>query len=225
MALIKDETVSSGAKLTFGVVANLCNQRGYCFATNGYIAGVLGVHEVTISRYIAELINSDWLVAFDHITDSGSQRRLLLSENAKPPKQNGLPPLTKTLRPPKQECLDPLNKNAKQNKQILNNKDNIGFANTFDLNSNPKGRFIIIKDSTKTALKIHQQSFEEYLMGTFGAAYEGQKISIRAAPPIEKFFELRNGDHFNSNQHVWSSFKKLWLTQSSTNGRINPKIH
>ena len=62
-------------------------------------------------------------------------------------------------------------------------------------------------------LKIHQQSFDKYLQGTFGMAYEAQKINIRSQPPIKEFFEKRNGDIFSDNNHVWNSFKKLWINQ------------
>lgn len=206
MALVQDETISNGAKIAYGVIANLCNQRGYCFATNGYISNVLGSHETTASKYISELIKSGYLVPFEHVTENGSQRRLKLGETTNPP-------LVKTLRPPRRKHLPPLGENAKQNKQILNNKYNIGAAPSIEdfLTCNPTGRFILIHDSTKVTIKVFEQSFEQYLNGTFGPAYDGQKITIKKPPPIEAFFEARNGDLFNSNQHVWSSFKKLWI--------------
>lgn len=81
----------------------------------------------------------------------------------------------------------------------------------YDFQSNPKGLYIIVKDSG-IALKIHQQSFEKYLDGTFGGAYEGQKMALRHInPPIEEFFQKANGNIFNNNQHVWASFKKIWI--------------
>jgi len=97
------------------------------------------------------------------------------------------------------------------------NEDEIEGKNlisVFDLESNPVGLFIAIKDGTKIMLKIHQQSFDKYLQGTFGMAYEAQKINIRSQPPIKEFFEKRNGDIFSDNNHVWNSFKKLWISQS-----------
>ena len=96
------------------------------------------------------------------------------------------------------------------------NEDEIEGKNlisVFDLESNPVGLFIAIKDGTKIMLKIHQQSFDKYLQGTFGMAYEAQKINIRSQPPIKEFFEKRNGDIFSDNNHVWNSFKKLWISQ------------
>jgi len=109
------------------------------------------------------------------------------------------------------------------------NEDEIEGKNlisVFDLESNPSGLFIAIKDGTKIMLKIHQQSFDKYLHGTFGMAYEAQKINIRSQPPIKEFFEKRNGDIFSDNNHVWNSFKKLWLTGEMPKSKFinKPKI-
>jgi hypothetical protein len=117
MALLKDPDVSAGAKLCFGLIANLANHRGYCFATNDYIASVLGVHEMTVSRHVSELIKNDWLLPFSQITETGTKRRLKLSENA----EKGL---AKTRSNPKQKRLEAVSKNAYHNKQRLINKDN-----------------------------------------------------------------------------------------------------
>lgn len=120
MAVVTDEALTPNAKLTFGIIANLSNQRGYCFASNAYIGSVMNVHEITISRYVSELIETGWIIPFDEITKNGLQRRLALSEIAK----GGL---TKTLRGGKQKRLDPLSNSVKHNKQSetpnIKNKD------------------------------------------------------------------------------------------------------
>jgi hypothetical protein len=82
----------------------------------------------------------------------------------------------------------------------------------YDLQSNPSGLSIVIKESGLIAVRIFKQSFEKYMNGTFAQYYEQQKMSISSPPPIEDFFKTRNGDIFDSPQHVWSSFKKLWIT-------------
>lgn len=83
MMLVNDHRVSAKAKICFGVIANLCNKFGYCFATNKYIADVMDVHEITVSKYIKELIDFEWLIPENETTKTGIQRRLLVSENAK----------------------------------------------------------------------------------------------------------------------------------------------
>lgn len=92
----------------------------------------------------------------------------------------------------------------------------------YDFSSNPSGLFVIVKDGTRMAIKIHQQSFDKWLDGTFGAAYEGQRISLRSKPPIAEFFKKHNGNIFNDNQHVWSSLKKIWISEVNTTHKPNP---
>lgn len=92
----------------------------------------------------------------------------------------------------------------------------------YDFSSNPSGLFVIVKDGTRVAIKIHQQSFDKWLDGTFGAAYEGQRISLRSKPPIAEFFKKHNGNIFNDNQHVWSSLKKIWISEVNTTHKPNP---
>ena len=77
--LLNDNKVSPNAKLCFGVVSCLSNDRGYCFASNKYIAEMMNVHEMTISKYISELIANGYLIKFDEVVNSGLQRRLALS--------------------------------------------------------------------------------------------------------------------------------------------------
>ncbi len=90
-------------------------------------------------------------------------------------------------------------------------KNKVNNSIVYDLNSNPQGLYIIVKDGL-VAIKIHQQSFELYLNGTFGPAYEGQKMALRGInPPIESFFLKNNGNIYNNNEHLWSAFKKLWV--------------
>jgi hypothetical protein len=89
----------------------------------------------------------------------------------------------------------------------------------YNLESNPSGLHIFVKEGI-CHLQIHQQSFDKYLNGCFGSAYEQQKMSLKREPPISDFFKQRNGDIFNDNKHLWSSFKKLWINGSSGDGPI-----
>jgi hypothetical protein len=96
--------------------------------------------------------------------------------------------------------------------------------NVFGLENNPDGLYIIVKDNL-IAIKIHQQSFEKYLEGTFGGAYEGQKMALRNIhPPIKDFFLKNNGNIYNDNNHLWHSFKKLWINEKPIKGRNPGKL-
>ena len=47
--------LTANAKLLMGEIINLCNSKGNCWASNSYLAEVLGIHKMTISKWINSL--------------------------------------------------------------------------------------------------------------------------------------------------------------------------
>ena len=122
MKLVEDDAISPSAKLAFGIIANLSNSRGYCFASNGYIGEIMGVHEITVSKYVSELLKNGYLVRFDEVTKYGLQRRLMLSESIKED-------LTKSSNRGYEKSKDGINDKTKYNKQSINNTNLINKEN------------------------------------------------------------------------------------------------
>lgn len=50
-----DAGIPANAKLLYGEITALCNQEGYCWASNDYFAKQYGVHKKTISDWISRL--------------------------------------------------------------------------------------------------------------------------------------------------------------------------
>lgn len=71
--LLADRDLSPRAKLMFTTIIMLSEQKGYCFASNGYLAKSLGCAEVTISRRISELQRAGYI----RIEQVGSERRIM----------------------------------------------------------------------------------------------------------------------------------------------------
>lgn len=70
------EELSSTAKLLYAELSALIGEDGYCWATNTYFAGVLGVSERTISRMISQMEASGFIRCEMATTDNGSERRI-----------------------------------------------------------------------------------------------------------------------------------------------------
>lgn len=54
-AEVRYSNINPSAKLLFGEITALCNQKGYCWATNSYFSELYGVTKNTISAWINEL--------------------------------------------------------------------------------------------------------------------------------------------------------------------------
>lgn len=56
-----DKEISANAKLLYGEVTALCNEKGYCWASNEYFSKLYGVEKRTISRWVSELTSKGYL--------------------------------------------------------------------------------------------------------------------------------------------------------------------
>jgi len=60
-ANVRYANIPNGAKLLFGEITALCNEKGYCWATNSYFAELYGVDTRTIVRWINALEKNDFI--------------------------------------------------------------------------------------------------------------------------------------------------------------------
>lgn len=56
-----DEELTPNAKLLYGEITALCNEKGYCWATNNYFAELYHVSKISISKWIKQLIEKGYI--------------------------------------------------------------------------------------------------------------------------------------------------------------------
>jgi DnaD/phage-associated family protein len=69
-----DNNLKANEKLLYGEITALCNKEGFCWATNKYFADLYDVENETISRWITNLINNNYL----DVQYQNDNRRLLI---------------------------------------------------------------------------------------------------------------------------------------------------
>ena len=105
-----DTTLSANTKLLYGEITSLCNEKGYCYATNNYFADLYGVSKISISRWIKQLIDQGYIVSkVEYAKKTKEIKRRYLFVN------DAYTPINKIDNTPYQNCYDPINKNVKEN--------------------------------------------------------------------------------------------------------------
>ena len=56
-----DKTLTPNAKLLYGEITALCNEKGFCWASNEYFSELYGVSKTSISKWISSLIERGYL--------------------------------------------------------------------------------------------------------------------------------------------------------------------
>ena len=85
-----DKTLKPNAKLLYGELTALCNQYGYCWATNEYFADLYGLAPATVSRLISQLEKRGYIRCEMAATDTGSERRIYAGVFVVRPAEGGI---------------------------------------------------------------------------------------------------------------------------------------
>lgn len=56
-----DKNLKANAKLLYGEITALCNEKGYCWANNQYFSKLYDVSKTTISLWIKDLVNNGYI--------------------------------------------------------------------------------------------------------------------------------------------------------------------
>ncbi|QEH68617.1 helix-turn-helix domain-containing protein [Cellulosilyticum sp. WCF-2] len=112
-----DKELNANAKLLYGEITALCNEKGYCWATNDYFAELYGVSKVSISNWIS-LLEKNGYITREIVYKEGSKEIL----NRYLSIVNDL--LKKSLIPNKETFNTPIKEKFKDNNTVINNTIN-----------------------------------------------------------------------------------------------------
>jgi len=122
-----DKELTPNAKLLYGEITALCNEKGYCWATNDYFAKLYKVSKVSISKWINQLVEKGYIYS-DIVYKEGTKEIL----NRYLRIVNG-PIKEKFNTPIKEKFNTPIKEKFKENNTVVNNTKNIYIVQSEEL--------------------------------------------------------------------------------------------
>ena len=209
-----DKDLVPNAKLLYGEITALCNEKGYCWATNQYFAELYNVSDRTIKNWISQLVDKGYIqrsVKYREGTKEIEQRKLFIgSENNFTTLGNYVP--------------DPKENNFTTPSEKKFPVNNTSINNTFN-NTNEYKEKNIKKESVNSVISEYTENKElqDALHGFVEMRNKARKpLTVRAMKlSLNKLNELALDDVTKiaivnqSIVHSWSTFYKL---QNNNNG-------
>lgn len=122
-----DKDLPANAKLLYGEITALCNEKGYCWATNDYFASLYDVSRKSVSRWINALVSKGY-ISSDLVYKENSKeilhRYLRIAQNSEDMEKNVHPYGQKSSEPMDKNVLNPMDKKVKENNTNNNNTIN-----------------------------------------------------------------------------------------------------
>lgn len=210
-----DKDLVPNAKLLYGEITALCNEKGYCWATNQYFAELYNVSDRTIKNWISQLVDKGYIqrsVKYREGTKEIEQRKLFIgSENNFTTIGNYVPD------PRENNFTTPSEKNFLDNNTSINNTVN---------NTNIYKEKNIKKESVNSVISEYTENkdLQDALHGFVEMRNKARKpLTVRAMKlSLNKLNELALDDVTKiaivnqSIVHSWSTFYKL---QNNNNGQ------
>ena len=162
-----DKDLTANAKLLYGEITALCNEKGYCWATNQYFADLYGASTKSISRWIGQLVDKGYIksqLAYKEGSKEIQERRLYIAS-----------PMDKIVQGGGQNCHEGMDKNVQDNNTVnnTNNKYIEQAEKLWQLYPNKKGKTRAIMD-IKRHLKNYTYEQLENAVKAYAAEVAGR---------------------------------------------------
>ena len=122
-----DNDLTPNAKLLYGEITALCNEKGYCWASNNYFAELYKVSKKSISKWINQLMQKGYIksqIIYKEGSKSIEERRLYIST-----------PTPKVLYPMEEKFHTPMEEKVKDNNTYINNTNNNAVISLDDIDN------------------------------------------------------------------------------------------
>lgn len=204
-----DKDLAPNAKLLYGEITALCNEKGYCWASNQYFAELYGVSVLSVKRWVNSLVNKGYVYrTLTYKPNSKEVDKRILSI------YSGIKIDTTSV----QKCYDPSIKNDTSSSIKNDTDNNTSINNTFN-NTNIYKEKNIKKESVNSVIAEYTESKElqDALHDFVDMRTKARKpLTVRAMKlSLNELDKLAVDDVTKiaivnqSIVHTWSTFYKL----------------
>lgn len=143
-----DKDLAPNAKLLYGEITALCNEKGYCWASNQYFAELYGVSVLSVKRWVNSLVNKGYVYrTLTYKPNSKEVDKRILSIDS------GIKIDTTSV----QKCYDPSIKNDTSSSIKNDTDNNTSINNTFN-NTNIYKEKNIKKESVNSVISSYTEN-------------------------------------------------------------------
>lgn len=158
-----DKRLTPNAKLLYGEITALCNERGYCWATNSYFAELYEVSKKSVSKWINQLIEYGYIASKVKYKEGSKEiEGRYLTIVVPPPIEEKFHTYgTKVQDPMEEKFHTPMEEKVKENNTVINNTFN---NNTTNSTNHSQEIFKAVQENIRFNLSpIEQQTIEYWL--------------------------------------------------------------
>lgn len=210
-----DKDLAPNAKLLYGEITSLCNEKGYCWASNQYFAELYGVSVLSVKRWVNSLVNKGYVYrTLTYKPNSKEVDKRILSIDS------GIKIDTTSV----QKCYDPSIKNDTSSSIKNDTDNNTSINNTFN-NTDIYKEKNIKKESVNSVISEYTENkdLQDALHDFVDMRTKARKpLTVRAMKLSLNVLDNLAVDDVTKiaivNQsivHTWSTFYKL---QNNNNG-------
>jgi len=195
-----DNDITPNAKLLYGEITALCNEKGYCWASNSYFAELYGASNKSVSRWIAQLIKKGYLYSEMIYKESGEiEKRYLYITIPKKDESKDTEGMDKNVHRYGQECSKGMDKNVHRgmDKNVADNTTSTNTTNNTTVYSTTQNAVV------NTNIKLIQEKTHLKLtnnMKKIASSWNDDKL-IKA---INIFLD-KDGEYFSLLEKIYKN--------------------
>jgi hypothetical protein len=215
-----DVRLTPNAKLLYGEITALCNEKGFCWAMNEYFAELYSVSKVSVSKWVGNLRDCGYIdvqMQYKEGTKQISNRYIRL---ATPLKENFGTLTKKSLIPSPRKVKDPIKEKFKDNNTFNNT-----FNNTLGETSSPvlSKEEDLVKPKKKAKKKPKKKPHVKFIQPTLEEVTAHCEDKNSNVDPVSfwHFYESKGWMIGKNKMQSWQSAIGTWTRSNNIKAKEN----